>query len=247
MAVTERCLTRFSSAGLLSSPYTWTPVASKVVRPGVLYVLSIVQSGLTNYSPVFSIGASPSASGLSLAGRVFDAPLPVGAAGQYPIPRPMEKDNATNSLFPRHDATGVVFPRYHATGLVLPRDDRTDVIAPRHATSAELHPGNYATGVVPPVPEATPAFFLQTGAAAYATGYSIGTGTGGSLPYATGAPYNNLTAIGTVRQAAADKPYTTSLMPVTGDNANGAHNMDADLRTMIVVVTAGCALLLLWS
>ncbi|KAL8917350.1 MAG: hypothetical protein Q9172_005890 [Xanthocarpia lactea] len=230
------------ATGLLSSPYNWTPVASKVIRPGVQYVLSIVQSGLTNYSPVFSIE-----SGLSLAERVFGAPLPVGAAGHYRIQRPMEKDNATNTLFSRHDATGVILPRYHATGPVLPRDDRAGVITPRHATSAKIHPRNYATGVVHPVPEATPAFFLQTGAAAYATGYSTGTGTGSSLPYATGARYNNSTAIGTVRQAAADKAYTTSLMPITGDNLSGAHSMDADLRTMIVVVTAGCALLLLWS
>ena len=204
-----------------------------------------MQSGLTNYSPVFTIGASASASGVSLAERV--APLPVGVAGHYPIQRPMEQDNGTDTLFSRHDATGVILPRYHATGLVLPRDDRTGVIAPRHATSAEIHPRNYATGVVRPFPNYKPALFLQTGTAAYATSYSTGTGTGSSFPYATGAPYNNWTAIGTVRQAAADKPYTTSLMPVTGDNVNGANSMDADMRTVMVVVIAGCALLLLWS
>ncbi|KAL8771031.1 MAG: hypothetical protein Q9209_003450 [Squamulea sp. 1 TL-2023] len=244
-----------SSVGLLSSPYTWTPVASPVVQPGVSYVLSIVQSGLTNYSPPFSIGTGASAPALPHMARSYGVPLPAGSAVYYPVQKPMTHDDP--AIRPRNGATGVALPRTGATG----------VIVPRHAQSGSLPPGHYSTGVIPLVPKATPGIHSQAMAGApFAQGtdtpiYSAATGTGASLPYAIGGRYNNVTATGTVGRALADESYPTFNMPTPTfmsvdelcDAApqfkgcpNSACTVGADVRAMMVVVSAGCALVLFW-
>ncbi|KAL8785655.1 MAG: hypothetical protein Q9213_003214 [Squamulea squamosa] len=244
-----------SLVGLLSSPYTWTPVASSVVQPGVSYVLSIVQSGLTNYSPPFRIGVWASLPGLSHMARSYGVPLPAGSAGFYPLQKPTGQDDPA------------IYPRNAATGLVFPRNDATGVIAPRHAQSGTLVPRHYSTGVIPSIPKATPTIQSQAMAgASFAQGtntpvYSAATGTGSLLPYAIGGRYNNVTATGTVGRAFFDESYPTFDMPTPTfmsvnelcDAApqfkgcpNSAYAVGADVRAMMVGVSAGCALLLFW-
>ncbi|KAL9577122.1 MAG: hypothetical protein Q9212_006571 [Teloschistes hypoglaucus] len=84
-------------------PVSWTPTASDSIRPGQLYTLSIEQSGLTNYSPMFGIGASTTAS--NQIHMAYGAPLPVGT-GHYYAYRDVEAPAKRNV-----DNTGFVLPR----------------------------------------------------------------------------------------------------------------------------------------
>ncbi|KAL8801720.1 MAG: hypothetical protein Q9182_004259 [Xanthomendoza sp. 2 TL-2023] len=213
------------NAGLTATSYSWTPVASKVVKPGIPYVLSIVQSGLTNYSPYFTIAARPAASGLLNAVRV---PLPVNARGYYPIPSlQAPEDNLSNNIFP--DATGASYPRGDATGVIIPRNDPTGVIIPRHDATRVKLPRNDATGA------ATTAEFvkrlLATGS--YGTSYPTGTGTGSLVPYPTGGPYRNVSATGSGSLGAAYTPDPRIPM----SEANRAHGLA--LAAVVAMVSAG--------
>ncbi|KAL8686721.1 MAG: hypothetical protein Q9218_006915 [Villophora microphyllina] len=104
--------------------FTWTPAATDSIRPGQLYSLSVEQSGLTNYSPMFGISTPTAASGLF---RVqYGAPLPVGTGHYYAIRNVAAPANANvyNSEF-RLANTGFVLPRSIAvntgTGTSAPR------------------------------------------------------------------------------------------------------------------------------
>ncbi|CAL8580605.1 hypothetical protein XPA_006327 [Xanthoria parietina] len=240
------------TTGILSSPYTWTPVASTVVRPGVPYVLSIVQSGLTNYSPFFSIGARAAAPQLAPAIR---APLPIGTAGYYPLQKPMVHDDP--AIYPRNDATGGARRRDVATGTIFPRNGPTGV-APSTGTVSEL----FGTGGG--LPDATSGVWSTAVAAepfslaTYTPLYSTGTGTASLPAYATGGRYINGTATGTVGRAAAYEmtPTASSVAELCdqieskGQHLNGCSNdakaIGADVRTMVVVVSAACASLFFW-
>ncbi|KAL8710620.1 MAG: hypothetical protein Q9220_004844 [cf. Caloplaca sp. 1 TL-2023] len=92
------------ATGLTTSPYVWTPTASHSVRVGQLYVLSIIQSGLTNYSPVFGIAAAATQA------KVVHAPL-LGRYGNSSV-----FPGSEAMFMPAHMATGTIFPRSHATG-----------------------------------------------------------------------------------------------------------------------------------
>ncbi|KAL8885826.1 MAG: hypothetical protein Q9215_006372 [Flavoplaca cf. flavocitrina] len=224
------------ATSLLSSPYTWTPYASAVVKPGVPYVLSIVQSGLTNYSPVFRIGTAAAAPALAYA---LHAPVPIGTAGYYPLQKPMGQDNP--AVHARHDGTEGVFPRHDATGFIFPR--------------------HYATGVIPALPEATPETSSSTVPAlpfatdTYYPMYATGSGIESIPAYATGGRYNNVTATGTIGAAAAYVSHSASTIPevcnqVADDGykveicSNGAFAVGSDVRAMVAVVSGACALLL---
>ncbi|KAL8667745.1 MAG: hypothetical protein Q9168_007209 [Polycauliona sp. 1 TL-2023] len=256
--------------GLLSSPHTWTPIASSAVKPGVPYVLSIVQSGLTNYSPTFYIAKAP-------AGHAIRAPLSIGTAGYYPLQKPMEQDDAaifprndaTGGLFPRQDATGGIFPRKNATGDIFRRHAATGVVLPRHDATGVMAPQHYATGFISPLPEATPETSSPTTPAApfatgtyyptYATGSGTGSGTGGFPASATGGIYSNVTASNTAGRLAAAYELQASASNVDefceqvhsagyriGGCPSSAGVVSADTRTILIVVFAGCALLMFW-
>ncbi|KAL8813855.1 MAG: hypothetical protein Q9223_006885 [Gallowayella weberi] len=238
------------ATGLTTTSYSWTPVASKVVKPGVPYVLSIVQSGLTNYSPYFTIAARPAASGLLNAAR---EPLPVNAAGYYPIPRPQApEDNLSNNIFP--DATGAPYPRRDATGVIIPRNGPTGVMIPRRDATGVSIFWNDPTGVIVPLHDATRvklprndatdapiasgfvSRLLATGsyAASYPTG--TGAGTGSSVSYPTGGPYNNVSKSGSGSLGAA---YTSDpRAPISG--ADRARVMGLALAAFMTLVSAGC-------
>lgn len=203
------------------------------MKPGVPYVLSIVQSGLTNYSPVFRIGTAAAAPALAYAAR---APVPIGTGGYYPVQKPMGQDHP--AIHARNDATGGVFPRHDATGTVLPR--------------------HYVTGIIPALSEATPetssqAILFATGA--YYPIYPTGSGTGISPAYATGGRYNNVTTTGTIGAAAEYMSISASSIPDFCNQAadagykpegcsNDAYAIGSDVRAMIAVVSGACALLL---
>lgn len=207
------------------------------MKPGVPYVLSIVQSGLTNYSPVFRIGTAAAAPALAYA---VHAPVPIGTAGYYPLQKPMGQDNP--AIHARHDGTEGVFPRH----------DATDIIFPRH----------YATGVIPALSEATPETPSQAVAAPpFATGtyyrvYATGSGIGSVPAYATGGRYNNVTATGTIGAAAAAYvSFSASTIPESCNRvadygykvegcSSGAYAVGSDVRAMMAVVSGACALLL---
>ncbi|KAI4173163.1 MAG: hypothetical protein LQ343_003090 [Gyalolechia ehrenbergii] len=89
---------------------SWTPVPSQSVRAGQLYALSIKQSGLTNYSPMFGISAVTAVSGREPA--AYGAPVPIGIGRYYAIANRDVQDHAEvhNSEF------GSIFPRQYATG-----------------------------------------------------------------------------------------------------------------------------------
>ncbi|KAL8632206.1 hypothetical protein Q9189_002116 [Teloschistes chrysophthalmus] len=86
------------------NPVSWIPTASDSIRAGQLYTLSIEQSGLTNYSPMFGIGASTAAP--NQIHMAYGAPLPVGT-GQYYAYRDVAAPAKRNV-----DNTGFVLPRY---------------------------------------------------------------------------------------------------------------------------------------
>ncbi|KAL8897393.1 MAG: hypothetical protein Q9207_007235 [Kuettlingeria erythrocarpa] len=110
------------ATGLTESPYLWTPVASQSVPPGQSYALSIEQSRLTNYSPMFTIGSH--AAEYDQLQLEFRDPVRLGTAHYYPLKdRAVQEDGkALNSdmaidprsegLFARHEATHI------ATGTV---------------------------------------------------------------------------------------------------------------------------------
>ncbi|KAI4254407.1 MAG: hypothetical protein L6R42_007204 [Xanthoria sp. 1 TBL-2021] len=236
-----------SSAGLLSSPYTWTPVASNVVRPGVSYVLSIVQSGLTNYSPVFSIGAR--AAGPQLAHAVR-APLPIGTAGYYPLQKPTVQDDP--AIYPRDDATGGIHRRHAATGIIVPQHGPTGVAPSSSTERAITCAAQYPNGIVCSgydadgywvseqfgsgvhLSEATPeAWSTAVAADPFASAthtpiYSTGTGTPSLPAYPTGGRYNNVTATGTVGRAAAHEiaPTASSIAQLCDQVAHYGYKLD---------------------
>ena len=206
------------------------------MKPGVPYVLSIVQSGLTNYSPVFRIGTAAAAPALAYA---LHAPVPIGTAGYYPLQKPMGQDNP--AILARHDGTEGVFPRHDATGIIFPR--------------------HYATGVIPALAEVTPETSSPAVAApTFATGthypvYATGSGIGSIPAYATGGRYNNVTATGTMGAAAAYVSFSASTIPELCNQvadygykvegcSNGAFAVGSDVRAMVAVVSGVCALLL---
>ncbi|KAL8685645.1 MAG: hypothetical protein Q9224_005736 [Gallowayella concinna] len=218
------------ATGLLSTSYSWTPVASQVVKPGVPYVLSIVQSGLTNYSPYFTIAAHPGASELFNAARV---PLPVGAPGYYPSPRPQTpENNGIDGIF--FDPTGTIFPRRDATGVIIPRNDPTGAIFPRHDATKVVLPQNDAF-----IPQESVIGPLATGS--YATIYPTGTGTGSLVSYPTGGTYNNVSGSGSGMAGAA---YTYNpQVPISGSSS--AHVNGLALGAFMTLVSAGCISLML--
>ncbi|KAL9027033.1 MAG: hypothetical protein Q9196_004386 [Gyalolechia fulgens] len=94
------------------SSLSWTPVHSQSVRAGQLYALSIIQSGLTNYSPMFGISAATAVSDRVHA--AYGAPVPVGTGRYYPI-----VDRELQNLAGVHHSefgSGFIFPRHHVTG-----------------------------------------------------------------------------------------------------------------------------------
>lgn len=211
-----------------------------------------MQSGLTNYSPFFSIGARAAAPQLAPAIR---APLPIGTAGYYPLQKPMVHDDP--AIYPRNDATGGARRRDVATGTIFPRNGPTGV-APSTGTVSEL----FGTGGG--LPDATSGVWSTAVAAepfslaTYTPLYSTGTGTASLPAYATGGRYINGTATGTVGRAAAYEmtPTASSVAELCdqieskGQHLNGCSNdakaIGADVRTMVVVVSAACASLFFW-
>ncbi|KAL8649759.1 MAG: hypothetical protein Q9210_004208 [Variospora velana] len=141
--------THFIAAGVTASPYTWTPVASQSIRSGQLYALSIEQSDLTNYSPMFRIGKHATLDDFQLQ---YGVPVPIGFGRYYPLENRAAPDETkvhnternvfnTDSIFPR---TERVFHQPHATGTRI----GTDVI-PAYATGTPARsnaPLAYATG-----------------------------------------------------------------------------------------------------
>ncbi|KAL9579380.1 MAG: hypothetical protein Q9203_006717 [Teloschistes exilis] len=103
-------------------PVSWTPTASDSIRAGQLYALSIEQSGLTNYSPMFGIAASSPAS--NQVRMAHGAPLPVGTAHYYAYrdvaaPAKRNVDNTGFVLprsFPFSTGTGIPDSHAYATG-----------------------------------------------------------------------------------------------------------------------------------
>ena len=206
------------------------------MKPGVPYVLSIVQSGLTNYSPVFRIGTAAAAPALAYAAR---APVPIGTGGYYPVQKPIgqdgpaihARDHATGGLFPRHDATGIIFPQHYATGVIPALSEAT-----LETTSQAIPPLSFATGAYYPI-------------------YATGSGTGISPAYATGGRYNNVTATGTIGAAAEYVSISASSIPDSCNQAadagykpegcsSDAYAIGSDVRAMMAVVSGACALLL---
>ncbi|KAL8710790.1 MAG: hypothetical protein Q9225_007222 [Loekoesia sp. 1 TL-2023] len=97
------------------SAISWTPIASQSVRTGQLYALSITQSGFTNYSPTFGIGAS-TASSRQMHGP-YGAPVPIGTGRYYPIAsRDVPGDSKVHNSDIGFFGTGAIFPRHYATG-----------------------------------------------------------------------------------------------------------------------------------
>lgn len=110
----------FCPAGLTASPYVWTPVASQSVRPGQSYALSIEQSRLTNYSPMFTIGSH--AADYNQLQLQFREPVRIGTGHYYPLEdRAVHHDgkalNSDSGIFPRSQG---VFPRSEG---VFPRNE----------------------------------------------------------------------------------------------------------------------------
>ncbi|KAL8923034.1 MAG: hypothetical protein Q9208_004846 [Pyrenodesmia sp. 3 TL-2023] len=127
------------ATGLTASPYVWTPAASQSVRPGQSYALSIEQSRLTNYSPMFTIG-SPAADYHQLRLPLRE-PVRIGTGHYYPLEdRAVDDGKALNSdagIFPRSHGliartegsfhqdgatatpTGTVASLAHATGTLM--------------------------------------------------------------------------------------------------------------------------------
>ncbi|KAL9601427.1 MAG: hypothetical protein Q9219_002493 [cf. Caloplaca sp. 3 TL-2023] len=140
---------------------SWTPILSEFVLPGGLYALSIVQSGLTNYSPMF--GIQDSASRVGQVHAAHNAPVPMGTGRYYPVVKRVEQDNARvlNSDL-GFFGSGAIVPRHYTTGID--------------------HPADYITytGTESPV---TYTFIYPTGSGSGSTQY-MGTGTG--APYPTG-------------------------------------------------------------
>lgn len=233
-----------------------------------------MQSGLTNYSPVFSIGAR--AAGPQLAHAVR-APLPIGTAGYYPLLKPMVQDDP--AIYPRDDATGGIRRRHAATGIIVPQHGPTGVAPSSSTERAITCAAQYPNGIVCSgydadgywvseqfgsgvhLSEATPeAWSTAVAADPFASAthtpiYSTGTGTASLPAYPTGGRYNNVTATGTVVRGAAAYEISASSVPQLCDQvasygyrldgcSNGAHAIGADVRAMMVVVSAACALLL---
>lgn len=161
------------------------------------------------------------------------------------------------AIYPRNDATGGARRRDVATGTIFPRNGPTGV-APSTGTVSEL----FGTGGG--LPDATSGVWSTAVAAepfslaTYTPLYSTGTGTASLPAYATGGRYINGTATGTVGRAAAYEmtPTASSVAELCdqieskGQHLNGCSNdakaIGADVRTMVVVVSAACALLFFW-
>ncbi|KAI4136710.1 MAG: hypothetical protein LQ341_005488, partial [Variospora aurantia] len=167
-----------------ASPYTWTPVASQNIPSGQMYALSIEQSGLTNYSPMFGIGQNAAFDDFQVQ---YGVPVPIGFGRYYPL-----KNRAAPEEAKVHNTEGNVFN----TGAVFPRTE--GVFHQTHATGTPI-----GTGVIPAYATGTPAG--SKAPHAYATGTSTGSVSGlraadmvpGMAPqpiieHANGAPTMNL-------------------------------------------------------
>lgn len=133
-------LTHFVAAGVTASPYRWTPVASKAIRSGQLYALSIEQSGLTNYSPMFGIGAHAASDALQVQ---YGAPVPIGFGRYYPLEnRAAHNDNFnTGAVFPRTEG---IFRHGHPTG--TPVGTEVSPAYPTGTPAGSNAPPAHATG-----------------------------------------------------------------------------------------------------
>lgn len=148
------------AAGLTTSPYVWTPVASQSIRSGQPYVLSIEQSGLTNYSPWFTIRHAQVDDQLR---EQHGAPVPFGPVRYYPLENRAAQDDAKvyNSDVGLHN-TGSIFPR-------------TEAIFPRNEGIFRRH---YVTGT-PASPEVSYAYATGTPTGSFKpVVYATGTSTG---------------------------------------------------------------------
>lgn len=159
-----------TSANYSGYAVSWTPVPSQSIQPGQLYALSIVQSGLTNYSPMFGISAATGVSDRVHA--AYGAPIPIGTGRYYPIANREVQDHAeahnsdVASIFPRND--GSVFPRHE--GSVFPRND------------GSVFPRNYGTIFQRDHVTGTP-----TGSGiSHACATGTGTAAGGTMGRSTG-------------------------------------------------------------
>ncbi|KAL8727179.1 MAG: hypothetical protein Q9166_006216 [cf. Caloplaca sp. 2 TL-2023] len=242
------------ATGLTASPYTWTPFASQLVQPNVSYVLSIEQSGRTNYSPCFTIRTSAAQSGLSQAARSYGAPLPVGSTRYYPTQKPwVQQDGEIHgfdleSIFSPNDATGVIAAPHDATRIIAPRHDATRVIMPRKDATGIILARHDATGAIPPRTYATGQIFPRT----HPTVYPIGTATGSFVAYPTGAPYSNasinaVAVFGSGGRGSGGRSGGSSSRSDDDSNAwdNTAHGIGIDLQVVMIMAMAGCASLLL--
>lgn len=158
-------LTSVTLAGLTASPYVWTPVASESVRPNQLYTLSIEQSGLTNYSPMFAIGGAAAApAALDRMYAAYGVPLPVGTQHYFPL----YKRGAPEAAKVHHSELQLF------SGGIIPRSFAINAGAAHTAISTGTGPVTplaYATGYVPQL--------------AYATGSGTGTGIRGGFAQTT--------------------------------------------------------------
>ncbi|KAL8724516.1 MAG: hypothetical protein Q9181_006786, partial [Wetmoreana brouardii] len=198
--------------------FGWTPVISSNVQPGQLVVLQIVQSGLTNYSPAFSITA-PAQAALQLRAR-YGAPLPVGTAHYYPVRN--------------HVAPKVANVYNSASG-----PSTTTVLFPPEDTT--IDDGCYNDFLL------YDCGFLRTGIAAKspvgAARTTMGTGTAAisKLAYATGNSYNYVlpTGIGTGTGSAARAAVAASTSPIE-PYSNDARRLSAGWWTLMALSSAGC-------
>ncbi|KAL8831020.1 MAG: hypothetical protein Q9170_005470 [Blastenia crenularia] len=132
------------------SAISWTPVPSQSIRSGQLYALSIVQSGLTNYSPMFGIGGSNAVSRQIF--NSYGAPVPMGTGRYYPIASRVIQVHAKahNSDF-RLFNTEPILPRHYGTetptgtGTPYVYGPGTEVFYVAAPTGTEF-PAAYATG-----------------------------------------------------------------------------------------------------
>ncbi|KAL8758090.1 MAG: hypothetical protein Q9184_004034 [Pyrenodesmia sp. 2 TL-2023] len=212
---------KFCPAGLTASPYLWTPVASQSVRPGQSYALSIEQSRLTNYSPMFTIGTHPAEyDQLRLPLR---QPVRIGTGHYYPLKDRAVQHNgkAPNSdfgIFPRSEG---VFPRSEG---VFPRSEG---VFPRSEGVFPRSEGSFLQDEATATPTGTVASL------AYATGTPIGSHS--SLVYATGTSTGSISSLPGAARASSS--------PIEYVNAGQTLSLG---RMVAKFVTLGNLLVLLW-
>ncbi|KAL8696587.1 MAG: hypothetical protein Q9201_007583 [Fulgogasparrea decipioides] len=205
-----------------TNSFDWTPVISSNVQPGQPLVFQIVQSGLTNYSPTFSI-AAPAQAATQLRAR-YGAPLPVGTAYHYPVrnhvaPKVANVYNSASGA----STTGALFPLEYTT---IDDDCFSNFLLEN-------------------------CVFLRAGSAAKApigTAWTtVGTGNAAisRLAYVTGDSYNYLSPTGTGTGSAVQAAVTASTSPIE-PYINNARRLSSNWWTVLALSSAGCVLLLSW-